>query len=152
MTDNDRDGDIKKTIARLREQNRQPYSTSGVAAPNLQAQEEKLLRTRVTENIERTDTAERNALMNAISLQLLMGNITQGEALKRMRINLVGMKQDAYARLVGVSRKTISDIENNKINNSIETLNKVFKPFGLQLGLIPTSPQRLISLLNSAEK
>lgn len=152
MTDKDREGDIKKTIARLREQNRQLNSTSGVAAPNLQAQEEKLLRTRVTENIEKIDTAERNALMNAISLQLLMGNITQGEALKRMRINLVGMKQDAYAQLVGVSRKTISDIENNKINNSIETLNKVFKPFGLQLGLIPSSPQRLISLLNSAEK
>jgi hypothetical protein len=41
---------------------------------------------------------------------------------------------------------------NGKINNSIATVNKVFRPFGLQMGLIPTTPSRLINLLGTVKK
>ncbi|CAH0536597.1 hypothetical protein VMF7928_00552 [Vibrio marisflavi CECT 7928] len=53
-----------------------------------------------------------------------------------------------FSELVGVSRKTLSDIENDRGSYNTAVLNKVFKPFGLSVGLIPSSTNRLISLLN----
>lgn len=70
---------------------------------------------------------------------LLLGHITQGEALKMLRLDILSLKQEAYADLVKVSRKTLSDIENNKGNYSSEIINKVFKPFGLKVSLVPIS-------------
>jgi DNA-binding XRE family transcriptional regulator len=77
----------------------------------------------------------------------LLGELTQGQALKNLRINILGLKQDVFARLVDVSRKTLSDIENDRGSYNTEILNKVFKPFGLKVGLIPSSPNFLNALL-----
>jgi DNA-binding XRE family transcriptional regulator len=77
----------------------------------------------------------------------LLGELTQGQALKNLRINILGLKQDVFARLVDVSRKTLSDIENDRGSYNTEILNKVFKPFGLKVGLLPSSPNLLNALL-----
>ncbi|MGU3414186.1 helix-turn-helix transcriptional regulator [Enterobacteriaceae bacterium C34A] len=73
--------------------------------------------------------------------------LSQGEALRLLRIEVLGLKQDSYAHLVDVSRKTISDIENNRGNYSVDVMNKVFRPFGLKVGLVPVSTSLLNSLL-----
>lgn len=91
---------------------------------------------------------ERSRIVNQIVKQLLFGELTQGQALKELRINVLGLKQDVYARLVDVSRKTLSDIENDRGNYKTDILNKVFKPFGLKVGLIPSSLSMLNSLLD----
>jgi len=57
------------------------------------------------------------------------------------------LQQAAYADLVSVSRKTLSEIENDKGNYSVEIVNKAFKPFGLVVGLVPASKTLLASLL-----
>ncbi|MGR5457941.1 helix-turn-helix transcriptional regulator [Vibrio sp. PNB22_1_1] len=93
--------------------------------------------------------AERTRIVNQIVKQLLFGELTQGQALKELRINVLGLKQDVYANLVDVSRKTLSDIENDRGNYKTDILNRVFKPFGLKVGLIPSSSSMLNSLLNS---
>ena len=144
-----KDDDIKATIARLREQNSVTAPTTHNDKPRIMKEIAASARARISESVEKLDAVTRNNMMNAVSQQLLTGELTQGEALKLLRMNVLGMKQDAYARLVKVSRKTISDIENNKINNSIETVNKVFKPFGLQMGLLPISRTRLHTLLTT---
>ena len=71
--------------------------------------------------------------------------------MKNLRINILGLKQDAFARLVDVSRKTLSDIENDRGSYNTEILNKVFKPFGLKVGLLPFSTDVLKSLLRDDE-
>lgn len=144
-----KDDDIKATIARLRAQNSATAPTTRNDKPRIMKEIAASARARISESVEKLDAVTRNSMMNAVSQQLLTGELTQGEALKLLRMNVLGMKQDAYARLVKVSRKTISDIENNKINNSIETVNKVFKPFGLQMGLLPISRTRLHTLLTT---
>lgn len=53
---------------------------------------------------------------------------------------LIGLKQDTYTNLVRVSRKTLSEIENDRGNYTAEEVNKVFKPFDLKVGLMPRSP------------
>ncbi|EOM8404164.1 MULTISPECIES: helix-turn-helix transcriptional regulator [Klebsiella] len=76
----------------------------------------------------------------------MLGAISQGEALKKLRVEVLGLRQDEYARLVDVSRKTLSDVENDKGNYSAEIINKIYKPFGLETGLVPISKTLISSL------
>lgn len=82
---------------------------------------------------------ERIAMRKLLIQKLLKGEMTQGEALKAFRLNIIGLKQTEYAEMVKVSRKTISDLENDNGNYSLKTINQVFRPLGLHLGLIPIS-------------
>ncbi|WP_236037314.1 helix-turn-helix transcriptional regulator [Marinomonas vulgaris] len=85
--------------------------------------------------------------INHIIKRLLLDEITQGEALRELRVGVLGIRQDAYTTLCGVSRKTLSEIENDKGNYTAEIINKVFKPFDLKVGLVPTSSQLLAAIL-----
>ncbi|MEJ6079672.1 hypothetical protein MT391_14205 [Vibrio sp. 1-Bac 57] len=42
-------------------------------------------------------------------------------------------------------------MENNRSNPSVDVLNKVFKPFGLNVGLIPISPTVLQNALDGGD-
>ncbi|MGC7890737.1 helix-turn-helix transcriptional regulator [Vibrio anguillarum] len=108
-------------------------------------------RSKASKNAKAVSAAERKTEANKIIKQLLLGELTQGQALKNLRINILGLKQDVFARLVDVSRKTLSDIENDRGSYNTEILNKVFKPFGLKVGLLPSSPDTLKSLLIDGE-
>jgi len=137
--------DLNATLANLRSRNqRLPSSPLPIA-------DEALItgsgRQRFSPNKPRVNTLDRKPVMHAIIRDLLLGNITQGQALKRLRIEVLGLRQDDYARLVKVARKTLSEVENDKGNFSAEMINKVFKPFGLETGLVPTSKSLIVSLL-----
>jgi len=137
--------DLSATLANLRSRNqRLPSSPLTIA-------DEALItgsgRQRFSPNKPRVNTLDRKPVMHAIIRDLLLGNITQGQALKRLRIEVLGLRQDDYARLVKVARKTLSEVENDKGNFSAEMINKVFKPFGLETGLVPTSKSLIVSLL-----
>lgn len=82
---------------------------------------------------------ERIEMRKPLIEKLLKGEMTQGEALKAFRLNIIGLKQTDYAKMVKVSRKTISDLENDNGNYSLKTINQVFRPLGLHVGLVPTS-------------
>ncbi|ASQ18821.1 helix-turn-helix domain-containing protein [Enterobacter cloacae] len=103
-------------------------------------------RQRVSSGLTRISTLDRQAVLHAAIRDILLGKITQGEALKRLRVEVLGMKQDEYAKLVSVSRKTLSDVENGRGNYSADIINKIFKPFGLQTGLVPISKSLIASL------
>lgn len=74
-----------------------------------------------------------------LQLELLekvnQGEMTQGELLRFLRKEIFGMNQQQYATLVQVSRRTLSDIEADTGNQSVELTNKVLRPLGLELGL-----------------
>ena len=57
--------------------------------------------------------------------------ITLGEATRRMR-KITGMTQTEYAqKIVGISPRILMDVEKGYGNPTLETLNKIGKPFGL---------------------
>ncbi len=105
-------------------------------------------RQRVSQGLTRISTLDRQAVLHAAIRDILLGKISQGEALKRLRVEVLGLKQDEYAKLVNVSRKTLSDVENNRGNYSADVINKIFKPFGLQTGLVPVSKSLIASLFS----
>lgn len=147
MSAQDKNAKMQATIEQMRKQNsvQKPLQSKSDTA-NTPA---KRNRQRVTASDKKIQIQDRKTAMNTLIRQLLLGEITQGFALKQFRVNVLGLKQDAYAKLVSVSRKTLSDVENDKGNYSIEIINRIFKPFGLQTGLVPVAKNLLTSLLSS---
>ena len=140
----------KATVARLKSNRTQPSQVqlddkevAGNGTSNARSVQ------RVSKNKTSVNAAERKNVANQIIKQLLFGELTQGQALKALRINVLGLKQDVYAKLVDISRKTLSDIENDRGSYKTDILNRAFKPFGLKVGLLPSSTTALRSLLQS---
>ncbi len=103
-------------------------------------------RQRASQNQSSISKDNRYIVRDRYILQLLKGEITQGEALKSMRLEILGINQSQYAKLAKISVKTLSDLENNKGNYSVDTINQAFRPFKLQLGIVPIE-RRLITEL-----
>jgi transcriptional regulator with XRE-family HTH domain len=65
--------------------------------------------------------------------------LSLGEAVRRMR-KISGLTQKDYAeRIVGVSTRILAEIERNEGNPTLETLNKIGRPFGYTVGFVPRS-------------
>ena len=94
-----------------------------------------LNRQRASDNPPDLQGLSRTQTRDQVIEQFMEGELTQGELLKKLRIDVLGVKQDAFATLVKVSRKTISDVENDNGNYSVNTINQIFRPFGLVLKL-----------------
>lgn len=92
-------------------------------------------RQRASDNPPDLQGLSRTQARDQVIEQFMQGQLTQGELLKKLRIEVLGVKQDDFAKLVKVSRKTISDVENDNGNYSVNTINQIFRPFGLVLKL-----------------
>lgn len=107
---------------------------------------------RASKHTKTVETEDRRSTILAIMRGLLLNELTQGQALKRLRIEITGLKQDEYAKLVGVSRKTLSDVENDRGNMTTVLLDKLFKPFGLKAGIVPIHANTFTALFGEVEK
>lgn len=94
---------------------------------------------------------QRAVVRDQLIKQLLFNEITLGQALKQLRLNLLAVKQQQYADFVKVSRKTLSDLENDKGNYSIEIINQVLRPFELQVGIMPIKRDLIHQAVRSTE-
>ncbi len=139
---NKSESELLQTLARVRSVNEKRRHDEGEDPDKSSV----VKRQRVSSGLTRISTLDRQAVLHAAIRDILLGKITQGEALKRLRVEVLGMKQDEYAKLVSVSRKTLSDVENGRGNYSADIINKIFKPFGLQTGLVPISKSLIASL------
>ncbi|TNL43535.1 helix-turn-helix transcriptional regulator [Acinetobacter bereziniae] len=81
---------------------------------------------------------DRQQVLIDLYTKYLMNEISMGQLLAYLRKNLLSMSQEQYATLVGISRRTLSDIEQDKGKLTQSVVDKVFKPLGLKAGLIPT--------------
>ncbi len=64
------------------------------------------------------------------------GELTLGQAARKMRKTL-GMNRRIYAeRILKISHDALQDIETGKGNPTLKTLQKVGKPFGLEVGFV----------------
>lgn len=93
---------------------------------------------------------ERETLLIKLLLQVMRSECTEGHLLRTLRKEVAGMTQDQYAAHVGISRRTLSDIERDAGNQTIPVINRAVKPFGLKLGLLPRN-RRLFEQLLEAE-
>ena len=65
--------------------------------------------------------------------EILLGRLTIGQATVRMR-KIVGLTQKEYAeKILKIYPRVLMDIEKDRGNPTLETLNKIARPFGLQV-------------------
>jgi DNA-binding XRE family transcriptional regulator len=124
-----------------------PINTTIVLEPEPAASLTQTNRQRASKSLAPMTKEEQLVTVNQIIKRLLLNKVSQGAALRELRVKVLGLRQEAFTELTGVSRKTLSEIENNKGNYTPEVINKVFKPFDLKVGLVPTSSPLLIAIL-----
>tara|TARA_R110001583_G_C5542013_1_gene399515 strand:- start:72 stop:335 length:264 start_codon:yes stop_codon:yes gene_type:complete len=75
-------------------------------------------------------------LKKELNRALDAGELTLGQATRQMR-KIVGMTQKDYAKQVlGITPRILMAIENDKGNPTLDTLKKIAKPFGYEIGFI----------------
>jgi DNA-binding transcriptional regulator YiaG len=99
----------------------------------------------------KNQTQDRQQVLIDLYMQYLLNEITLGQLLAYLRKNILGMSQEQYANLVGVSRRTLTDIEQDKGKLTQSVLDKVFKPLGLKAGLVPTHEHIVRKIIKPSE-
>ncbi len=73
--------------------------------------------------------------------KLASGAISLGDATKSMR-KIVGLTQKDYAeKVLKIYPRVLMEIENDRGNPTLETLQKIAKPFGLKVGFVRTQKE-----------
>jgi transcriptional regulator with XRE-family HTH domain len=84
---------------------------------------------------------ERQALLTELQSALMGGRTSIGAAVRRLRTELTGLRQDQFAQMCRISLNTLQQLEHDQGNPTVRTLNAVFAPFGMRVGIVPGTPQ-----------
>ena len=87
------------------------------------------------------DILERNRILNELQQQLASGEITIGGAVRRLRKEVTGLQQARFAQMCKLSLRASRQLELDESNPTVQTLNSVFNPFGMQVGIVPKTPR-----------
>ncbi|MNR65995.1 helix-turn-helix protein [compost metagenome] len=68
---------------------------------------------------------------------MLSGATSIGAAVRRLRTEVTGLRQEQFARMCRISLRTLRQLELDEGNPTLQTLNAVFNRFGMQVGIVP---------------
>ncbi|WP_025999914.1 helix-turn-helix domain-containing protein [Pseudomonas reactans] len=74
--------------------------------------------------------------MENIEQGLTNGSLEIGDAVRRLRTEVTGLHQSQFARMCKISVRTLVHIEHGEGNQTLKSLNAVFRPFGLRMGVV----------------
>ncbi|KQZ86878.1 MULTISPECIES: helix-turn-helix transcriptional regulator [unclassified Pseudomonas] len=78
----------------------------------------------------------RALLIESIQEGLAQGTLEIGEAVRRLRTEVTGLHQTQFAKMCKISVRTLVHIEHGEGNQTLKSLNAVFRPFGLKMGVV----------------
>lgn len=79
--------------------------------------------------------AERKVLIDDIVLRHVRGEESLGIAIRRLRLEVTGLDQDSFAAMCKMSTKALYQVEKDKGNPTIKTIDGILRKFGLCLSL-----------------
>jgi transcriptional regulator with XRE-family HTH domain len=79
---------------------------------------------------------ERTVLIESIQEALAQGTLEIGDAVRRLRVEVTGLHQSQFAKMCKISVRTLVHIEHGEGNQTLKSLNAVFRPFGLTMGVV----------------
>jgi DNA-binding XRE family transcriptional regulator len=86
---------------------------------------------------EMTITLDARALLiEGIEQGLADGSLDLGDAVRRLRTEVTGLHQSQFAKMCKISVRTLVHIEHGEGNQTLKSLNAVFRPFGLKMGVV----------------
>jgi DNA-binding XRE family transcriptional regulator len=77
----------------------------------------------------------RRELIDDIVMQHVTGIETLGTAIRRLRLEVTGLDQETFAVMCNMSTKALYQIEKDKGNPTLSTIEAILRKFGLRLGL-----------------
>lgn len=80
--------------------------------------------------------AERTLLIERIQQELANDTLAIGEAVRQLRVEVTGLHQSQFAKMCKISVRTLVHIEHGEGNQTLKSLNAVFRPFGMQMGVV----------------
>ena len=80
--------------------------------------------------------AERTLLIENIQEALAQGTLEIGEAVRRLRVEVTSLHQTQFAKMCKISVRTLVHIEHGEGNQTLKSLNAVFRPFGMKMGVV----------------
>lgn len=88
------------------------------------------------------ETSQRRA---AVAMKARSGELRFPEAVVEMR-HAIGFSQAEFAKLFKLTTRQIAEIERGEANPTAQTIEKIARAFGLQIGLVPieqTKPPKI---------
>jgi DNA-binding transcriptional regulator YiaG len=83
------------------------------------------------------EVLQRRAILDEIQAGLQDASISMGQAVRRLRHEVTGLKQEQFAAMCKISLRTLRQLELDEGNPTVQTLNGVFRPFGMRVGIVP---------------
>ncbi|WP_248184984.1 helix-turn-helix domain-containing protein [Marinobacter goseongensis] len=80
---------------------------------------------------------ERESAQADLETRMRHGKVTVGAAVREIRQRFVGITLADYARLCGLSKTTLMNIERDDPRVLLESVKKALKPLGYELSLVP---------------
>ena len=78
----------------------------------------------------------RGLLIESVMAGIADGSLELGAAVRRLRVEVAKMQQTQFAKMCKISVRTLIQIEQGEGNPTLNSLNAVFRPFGLQMGVV----------------
>lgn len=78
---------------------------------------------------------ERQRLIEDIKLQNVAGKETLGTTIRRLRVEVTGLDQATFAAMCKMSTKALYQLETDKGNPTLNTLNGILRIFGMRVTL-----------------
>ncbi|MET0777041.1 transcriptional regulator [Pseudomonas prosekii] len=78
----------------------------------------------------------RTLLIESIQVGLADDTLSINEAVRRLRVEVTGFNQTQFARMCKISVRTLVHLEHGEGNPTLKSLNAVFRPFGLKMGVV----------------
>lgn len=64
------------------------------------------------------------------------GELTLGMAIRRLRLEVTGFDQETFAQMCGMSTRALYQLETDKGNPTLSTVDSILRKFGLRMGLM----------------
>lgn len=78
----------------------------------------------------------RKLLLDEICALQASGELTFGQAARRLRKEVTGLQQERFSRMCKISLRSLRQLEQDEGNPTLATLNAVFSPFGMNIALV----------------
>ena len=82
------------------------------------------------------DIDQRKQLLDEIAMLQASGELSLGQATRRLRKEITGLQQERFARMCKISLRSLRQLEQDEGNPTLATLNAVFGLFGMRVGLV----------------
>lgn len=79
---------------------------------------------------------ERMILLDSILEDLAIDTLSIHQAIRRLRVEVTGLNQSQFARMCKISVRTLVHMEHGEGNQTLKSLNKVFRLFGMRMGVL----------------